>query len=135
MHDAVHSDFCFYIGSCLLRLCDGGGDSFMWLERMREMRESLAVGSVLWFPSPELTTAFASQGAAFDNGIWLFPAVVLQILGVGEQMSYCIFTAMIGAVTMGAAYWMMSAFFENRITVLYGVLFYMVLPIPHIYLF
>ena len=105
-----------------------GGDSVMWLERMREMRESLAVGSVLWFPSPELTTAFASQGAAFDNGIWLFPAVVLQILGVGEQMSYCIFTAMIGAVTMGAAYWMMSAFFENRITVLYGVLFYMSCP-------
>lgn len=105
-----------------------GGDNVMWFARIRELRESLTGGSVQWFPSPELITTFLGQSAAFDNGIWLIPAAVLQMLGVGEQMSYCIFTAVIGIAAMGSAHFMMSAFFENRITAAFGVLFYMSCP-------
>ncbi len=105
-----------------------GGDSVMWLHRIREFRESLAGGTVLWFPTPESVTAFNSQSMSFDSGIWLLPAVALQMLGVGEQMSYCILTGLIGIATLGAAYWMMKAFFDNRVTVLFGVLFYMSCP-------
>lgn len=105
-----------------------GGDGVIWLSRIREMRESLTGGAVLWFPSPALITAFDSQSVAFDSGIWLLPAIALQMLGVGEQMSYCIFTGMIGIATMGTTYFMMRAFFENKVTVLYGVLFYMSCP-------
>ncbi len=105
-----------------------GGDGVMWLNRIRELRESLVGGAVSWFPSPELITAFGGQSAAFDSGIWLLPAIALQMLGVEEQMSYCILTGMIGVATVVSAYWMMRAFFENKVTVLYGVLFYMSCP-------
>lgn len=105
-----------------------GGDGAMWLGRMRELRESLTGGAVLWFPTPELVTAFSSQSMSFDNGLWLFSVALLQMLGVGEQMAYCIFTGLIGIATLGAAYWMMRAFFENRATALFGVLFYMSCP-------
>ncbi len=105
-----------------------GGDSAVWLGRIREFRESFTGGAVSWFPTPELVIAYNSQSMSFDNGIWLLPAVALQILGVGEQMSYCILTGMIGIATLGAAYWMMKAFFDSRATVLFGTLFYMSCP-------
>ena len=110
-----------------------GGDVVLWLERIREVRQSLAEGKLSWFPSPELTTAHGSSGAAFDSGIWLLPVVGMQLLGVGEQIAYCIFMGLIGLGTMASARWMMKAFSENAAVVLSGVLLYMSCPY-HIYI-
>lgn len=110
------------------------GGAAVWLGRMREFRESFAGGVVLWFPTPGLVTVFGSQGMSFDNGVWLLPIVLLQMLGVEEQTAYCIWMAILGVAAMGAAHWMMKAFFENRVTALSGVLLYMSCPY-RIYIF
>lgn len=105
-----------------------GGDAVMWLYRIREVKDSLVGGTVLWFPSPELVKAHGGQSAAFDCGIWLLPAAGLQMLGVEEQMAYCLFMGMIGIGTIAAAYWMMRSFFKETAVILCGVLFYMSSP-------
>lgn len=105
-----------------------GGDACMWLARIRELRESLAGGAALWYPSPELVVAYGGQTAAFDHGIWLLPAVGLEALGVGEQLAWCLFMGLMGIGTLAAARWMMRAFSQDTATVVCGVLFYMSCP-------
>ena len=110
-----------------------GGDAILWLERIREVRQNLAEGRFSMFPSPELITAHASGAVAFDNGIWLLPVVGMQLLGMGEQISYCFFMGLVGLGTMVSARWMMRAFSEKTAVVLFGTLFYMSCPY-HIYI-
>lgn len=93
----------------------------------------LIEGRMCWFPSPELTALYGNGGAAFDNGIWLLPAVGMQLLGLDEQVSFCLFMGLIGLGTMAAAWWMMKAFSEKAAVVLSGTLLYMSCPY-HIYI-
>ena len=110
-----------------------GGDAILWLERLREVRQNLTEGRWSLFPSPELITTYAGGAAAFDSGIWLLPMIGMQFLGIGEQMSYCIFMGMVGLGTMVSVWWMMRAFSEKKAVVLFGILFYMSCPC-HIYI-
>lgn len=110
-----------------------GGDAIMWIARIREIRESLAGGTALWYPSPELVTLYGAQAAAFDHGIWLFPVAGMQALGLGEQLAYCLFMGGIGIGTMAAVHWMMGSFSKDTTVTVYGVLFYMSCP-AHIYI-
>lgn len=110
-----------------------GGDAILWLERLREVRQNLTEGRLSLFPSPELITTYAGGAAAFDSGIWLLPMIGMQLLGIGEQMSYCLFMGLVGVGTMVSVRWMMRAFSDKTAVVLFGILFYMSCPC-HIYI-
>ncbi len=111
----------------------GGGDAALWLDRIREVRLGLAVGNLSWFPGPELTVAHSGGAAAFDNGIWLLPVAGMQLLGMGEQVAYCLFMGLIRLGTMISVWWMMKAFSEKAAVALSGTLFYVSCPY-HIYI-
>ena len=111
----------------------GGGDAALWLDRIREVRLGLAVGNLSWFPGPELTVAHSGGAAAFDSGIWLLPVAGMQLLGMGEQVAYCLFMGLIRLGTMISVWWMMKAFSEKAAVALSGTLFYVSCPY-HIYI-
>lgn len=110
-----------------------GGDAVMWLDRIREVKQGLEAGGMVWFPSRRLIEVYGRGAAAFDSGIWLFPVIGMQLLGMEEQLAYCCFIGLIGVGTMLAAGWMMKAFSEKSDVVLFGILFYMSCPY-HIYI-
>lgn len=110
-----------------------GGDAVLWLERIGEVKQSLAEGRLSWFPSPELVASYDSGAMAFDSGIWLLPVAGMQLLGMGEQMAYCLFMGLVGLGTLVSARWMMNAFSEKAMVVLFGTLLYMSCPY-HIYI-
>lgn len=110
-----------------------GGDAVLWLERIREVRQNLAEGNWSLFPSPELVMVYDGGAAAFDSGIWLLPVIGMQLLGIGEQMSWCLFMSLVGLGTMVSVWWMMRAFSDKKAVILFGILFYMSCPC-HIYI-
>ena len=100
--------------------------------RIQEIEQSLAQGSMSWFPTPAWTAAWGGGAEAFDCGIWLLPLAAAWLLGMGEQIAYCLFMGLVQLGTMAAARWMMGAFSEKTAVVLWGTLFYMGCP-WHIY--
>jgi len=105
-----------------------GGDTALWLARIREVGQGLSEGRLSWFPSPGLLVVYGGGSAAFDSGIWLLPVAAMQLLGLGEQAAFCIFMGLIGLGTMASARWMMRVFSEKAAVVLFGTLFYMSCP-------
>lgn len=105
-----------------------GGDAALWLARIREIGAGLTQGAVPWFPTAELVVACDGGTMAFDSALWLLIPAVFQLLGIGEQMAWCLFMGLVQLGTLGAACWMARAFFRDTETALYGVLFYMSCP-------
>ncbi len=116
--------FCGYIPE--------GGDMALWMGRIQEIEQSLAQGSMSWFPTPAWTAAWGGGAEAFDCGIWLLPLAAAWLLGMGEQIAYCLFMGLVQLGTMAAARWVMGGFSEKTAVVLWGTLFYMGCPC-HIY--
>lgn len=105
-----------------------GGAAPIWLARIGEIKNGLMDGTLCWFPTASFVTAHNWEANAFDSALWLLLPAGLQILGIEEQMAYCIFMGLIQVGTMAAAVWMMKTIFQESETVLFGALFYMTCP-------
>ncbi|MBD5527057.1 MAG: hypothetical protein HDR02_01410 [Lachnospiraceae bacterium] len=109
-----------------------GGDAALWLDRIREIKTGLLQGDIPWFPSAQMVMFYDGGAMAFDSALWLLIPAVFQLLGIGEQLAWCLFMGLVQLGTLGAAVWMARAFFRETETVLLSALFYMSCPC-HLY--
>ena len=111
-----------------------GGEAVMWLGRIQEIRNHLILGDFIWFPSAELIVEYSCQAQSFDSALWLLIPAGMQMLGIGEQMAWCLFMGLLSVISMLAVYFMMNVWSSDHEMCFWGVLFYMCNPY-RIYIF
>lgn len=105
-----------------------GGEILIWLARIEEVREGLQGGQLLMFPSAELTVARGAQISALYSNIWLLIPAGIRVLGGTITFAYRIYLLLLNVIALLAAKKMFECLFEDKTTVLSGVLLYMTSP-------
>lgn len=105
-----------------------GGDILIWLARIEEVKENLQAKHLLLYPSAELTVVYGGQFCALNSNLWLFIPAIIRILGGSITVTYRLYMLLLNMITILAAYKMFREIFEDKASVLFGVLFYMTCP-------
>lgn len=105
-----------------------GGQVMMWLARIEELKCSLQQDHLLMFPSAELIRDYGGQRAALNSDFWLFFPAIIRLMGGSITVAYRIAMLAMQVITLVAAKWMFECLFADKLTALYGTLFYMICP-------
>lgn len=105
-----------------------GGDVLLWLARIEEVKNGLLAGSVVLFPTSEVTVAYEGGAAALHSNLWLFIPAVIRILGGSITTAYRLYMFLLSLLAVISAKKFFELLFENENIAFMGALLYITCP-------
>lgn len=105
-----------------------GGDVLLWLARIEEVKNGLLAGSVVLFPTAEVTVAYDGGAAALHSNLWLFIPAVIRILGGSITTAYRLYMLLLSLLAVISAKKFFELLFENENIAFMGAILYITCP-------
>ncbi len=105
-----------------------GGSIQLWIARIEEVKEFLIGGRLAFFPSFDTITTYGGQATALNSNLWFLLPAFIRILGGSTALAYRVFMLLVQLGTLLSAKLMFERLFEEKFSIMFGVLFYLTCP-------